>query len=116
MLSRSPFYESMHTSAKHMQRSLLVSKTSLLHKLGLSFPARGLYALHATVVPAPKPVGTMSSTSVPGPAAGAHVAARDSTAETDQRGDFKRTASTFRDAVTADGRSGFPAEAGRYIL
>ncbi len=31
-------------------------------------------------------------------------------------GSFERTASTFRNWITADGRSGFPAEAGRYHL
>jgi len=31
-------------------------------------------------------------------------------------GGFKRTVTTFRDRVTADGSSGFPAEAGRYHL
>jgi len=32
------------------------------------------------------------------------------------RGEFVRNVTTFRDRVTADGRSGFPAEAGRYHL
>ena len=31
-------------------------------------------------------------------------------------GEFVRTASAFRNAVTEDGASGFPAEAGRYRL
>ena len=35
---------------------------------------------------------------------------------TDARGNFVRPESTFRDRVTADGSSGFPAEAGRYHL
>ncbi len=37
-------------------------------------------------------------------------------AETDDRGRFVRQASRFRDRVTADGSSGFPAEPGRYHL
>jgi putative glutathione S-transferase len=37
-------------------------------------------------------------------------------AETDERGNFVRPPSRFRDRVTADGSSGFPAEAGRYHL
>lgn len=36
--------------------------------------------------------------------------------ESDQEGAFVRQASAFRDRVTADGSSGFPAEAGRYHL
>jgi putative glutathione S-transferase len=35
---------------------------------------------------------------------------------TDERGHFVRPASSFRDKVTADGSSGFPAAAGRYHL
>ena len=31
-------------------------------------------------------------------------------------GEFRRTDSRFRDRITADGSSGFPAEAGRYHL
>jgi len=34
----------------------------------------------------------------------------------DKSGEFKRQASQFRERVTADGSSGFPAEAGRYHL
>ena len=37
-------------------------------------------------------------------------------AETGQRGEFQRTESRFRDRITADGSSGFKAEAGRYHL
>ena len=37
-------------------------------------------------------------------------------AETDEHGRFVRQASRFRDAVTADGSSGYPAEPGRYHL
>ena len=37
-------------------------------------------------------------------------------AETDERGNFVRAPSRFRDRVTADGSSGFPAEVGRYHL
>ncbi len=37
-------------------------------------------------------------------------------AETDHKGAFVRQQSAFRDAVTADGSSAFPAEAGRYHL
>jgi putative glutathione S-transferase len=37
-------------------------------------------------------------------------------AETGQHGEFKRADSTFRHQVSADGASGFPAEAGRYHL
>lgn len=36
--------------------------------------------------------------------------------ETDRRGAFRRQASRFREQVTADGSSGFPAEPGRYHL
>ena len=36
--------------------------------------------------------------------------------ETGERGEFVRQQSAFRDRVTADGSSGFPAEAGRYHL
>jgi putative glutathione S-transferase len=36
--------------------------------------------------------------------------------ETGQSGDFQRIASAFRDRVTADGSSGYKAEAGRYHL
>jgi putative glutathione S-transferase len=36
--------------------------------------------------------------------------------ETGKRGEFKRAASRFRGRITADGSSGFPAEAGRYHL
>jgi len=36
--------------------------------------------------------------------------------ETDRRGEFVRQRSVFRDRVTADGSSGFAAEAGRYHL
>jgi putative glutathione S-transferase len=36
--------------------------------------------------------------------------------ETSQRGDFERSASRFRDFITADGSSGFKAEPGRYQL
>jgi putative glutathione S-transferase len=37
-------------------------------------------------------------------------------AETGKRGEFNRAASAFRDRISADGASGFPAEAGRYHL
>jgi putative glutathione S-transferase len=37
-------------------------------------------------------------------------------AETGSGGEFKRIASAFRDRITADGSSGFPAEVGRYHL
>ena len=37
-------------------------------------------------------------------------------AETGQHGEFKRADSTFRDQVSANGASGFPAAAGRYHL
>ncbi len=37
-------------------------------------------------------------------------------AATDERGAFVRQQSAFREAVTADGSSGFPAESGRYHL
>jgi putative glutathione S-transferase len=33
-----------------------------------------------------------------------------------ENGRFKRSTTTFRDWITADGSSGFPAEAGRYHL
>jgi len=36
--------------------------------------------------------------------------------ETDEKGGFRREQTTFRDRVTADGSSGFPAVAGRYHL
>jgi putative glutathione S-transferase len=36
--------------------------------------------------------------------------------ETGERGQFQRVESQFRERVTADGSSGFPAEAGRYHL
>ena len=36
--------------------------------------------------------------------------------ETDARGEFRRQPSRFREWVTADGSSGFPAETGRYHL
>jgi putative glutathione S-transferase len=36
--------------------------------------------------------------------------------ETGKSGEFARTDSSFRDRITADGSSGFPAEAGRYHL
>ena len=36
--------------------------------------------------------------------------------ETGARGDFRRVDSIFRDRITADGSSGFKAEAGRYHL
>ena len=36
--------------------------------------------------------------------------------ETGAKGEFRRRESAFRDWVTADGSSGFPAEAGRYHL
>lgn len=38
------------------------------------------------------------------------------TKEMSARGEFRRQTSVFRDQVTADGSSGFPAEAGRYHL
>ena len=37
-------------------------------------------------------------------------------AETGKTGNFQRVDSVFRDRITADGSSGFPAEAGRYHL
>ena len=37
-------------------------------------------------------------------------------AETGKAGNFQRVDSVFRDRITADGSSGFPAEAGRYHL
>jgi len=53
-------------------------------------------------------------------ASGAGVAAGGSAgdwkAEMDDAGRFRRQQSAFRDTVTADGSSGFPAEAGRYHL
>lgn len=36
--------------------------------------------------------------------------------EADEKGGFKREPTVFRDRITADGSSGFPAEAGRYHL
>ena len=36
--------------------------------------------------------------------------------ETGKAGNFQRIDSVFRDRITADGSSGFPAEAGRYHL
>jgi len=36
--------------------------------------------------------------------------------QADSKGGFKREETTFRDRITADGSSGFPAEAGRYHL
>ena len=36
--------------------------------------------------------------------------------ETTETGQFKRVDSSFRDRITADGSSGFKAEAGRYHL
>ena len=36
--------------------------------------------------------------------------------ETSQRGDFERSASRFREFITADGSSAFKAEPGRYHL
>ena len=36
--------------------------------------------------------------------------------ETDKKGAFVRQTSAFRERVTADGSSGFPAEPGRYHL
>ena len=40
----------------------------------------------------------------------------DPIAETGKAGNFQRVDSVFRDRITADGSSGFPAEAGRYHL
>ncbi|MGE4428455.1 MAG: hypothetical protein AB7G37_18535, partial [Solirubrobacteraceae bacterium] len=58
---------------------------------------------------------------LPGPGAPASTAegagsAGDWKAEMDDAGRFKRQQSAFRDTVTADGSSGFPAAAGRYHL
>ena len=44
------------------------------------------------------------------------MAAEHFTKANNTKGEFVRVASTFRDKVTADGSSGFPAEAGRYHL
>jgi putative glutathione S-transferase len=41
---------------------------------------------------------------------------KDPTTEVGKAGNFQRVDSVFRDRVTADGSSGFPAEAGRYHL
>ena len=41
---------------------------------------------------------------------------KDPDSETGKAGNFQRVASAFRDRVTADGSSGFKAEAGRYHL